>query len=408
MSSIDPHLIRKDFPILDQTINGKPLIYLDNAATSQTPVQVMDVSRHYYTHINANIHRAAHKLARDATAAYEQARETLARHLNCRHTHEIIFTSGTTDSINLVSNTLALSGRLSKGDKIIISALEHHANIVPWQMLCQRTGASLEVVPIQDDGTLDMDAYGNMLDERVKLVAISHVSNALGTINPVKTIVSMAKEHGALVLLDGAQAAPHFKIDVQALDCDFYVFSGHKIYGPTGIGVLYGKEQILNELPPWRGGGEMIKEVTFEHTTYNDLPFKYEAGTPDIEGAIAMAAAIDYMNNIGLEKIAAHENTLEQKTTAALKEIKGIQLFGTAPQKSSVVSFRIDGIHHYDLGTLLDQMGVAVRTGHHCCQPLMARYGITGTVRASFAVYNTEEEVDELITAINKAASMLG
>lgn len=408
MSSIDPHLIRKDFPILDQTINGKPLIYLDNAATSQTPVQVMDVSRHYYTHINANIHRAAHKLARDATAAYEQARETLARHLNCRHTHEIIFTSGTTDSINLVSNTLALSGRLSKGDKIIISALEHHANIVPWQMLCQRTGASLEVVPIQDDGTLDMDAYGNMLDERVKLVAISHVSNALGTINPVKTIVSMAKEHGAIVLLDGAQAAPHFKIDVQALDCDFYVFSGHKIYGPTGIGVLYGKEQILNELPPWRGGGEMIKEVTFEHTTYNDLPFKYEAGTPDIEGAIAMAAAIDYMNNIGLEKIAAHENTLEQKTTTALKEIKGIQLFGTAPQKSSVVSFRIDGIHHYDLGTLLDQMGVAVRTGHHCCQPLMARYGITGTVRASFAVYNTEEEVDELITAINKAASMLG
>lgn len=408
MSDIDTHLIRKDFPILDQTINGKPLVYLDNAATSQTPVQVMDVIRHYYTSINSNIHRAAHKLAREATAAYEQARETLARHLNCSHAHEIIFTSGTTDSINLVSNTLALSGQIVSGDKIIISALEHHANIVPWQMLCQRTGASLEVVPIQDDGTLDMDAYGNMLDERVKLVAISHVSNALGTINPVKTIVSMARQHGALVLLDGAQAAPHFKIDVQALDCDFYVFSGHKIYGPTGIGVLYGKEQILNELPPWRGGGEMIKEVTFEHTTYNDLPFKYEAGTPDIEGAIAMAAAVDYMNDIGLERIAAHENKLEQKTTAALKEIKGIELFGTAPQKSSVVSFRIDGIHHYDLGTLLDQMGVAVRTGHHCCQPLMARYGITGTVRASFAVYNTEQEVDAFITAVKKAATMLG
>ena len=263
-------------------------------------------------------------------------------------------------------------------------------------------------VPIHDDGTLDMDTYENMLDDRVKLVAISHVSNALGTINPVETIVSMAKKQGALVLLDGAQAAPHFKIDVQALDCDFYVFSGHKIYGPTGIGILYGKEQILNELPPWRGGGEMIKEVTFEHTTYNDLPFKYEAGTPDIEGAIAMAAAVDYMNDIGLERIAAHETKLEQQTTAALKEIKGIQLFGTAPQKSSVVSFRIDGIHHYDLGTLLDQMGVAVRTGHHCCQPLMARYGITGTVRASFAVYNTEQEVDALIEATKKAASMLG
>jgi cysteine desulfurase/selenocysteine lyase len=407
MSGLDPHIIRKDFPILDQTINGKPLIYFDNAATSQSPRQVMEASTHYYSHINSNIHRAAHKLAREATAAHEAARETISTHLNCAHAHELIFTSGTTDSINLVSNTLALSGKISAGDKIIISALEHHANIVPWQMLCQRTGASLEIIPIHEDGTFDMDAYEGMLDESVKLVAISHVSNALGTVNPVSTIISMAKQHDALVLVDGAQAAPHFKIDVQELNCDFYVFSGHKIYGPTGIGILYGKEQILNELPPWRGGGEMIKEVTFEHTTYNDLPFKFEAGTPDIEGAIAMAAAIDYMNAIGLEKIAAHESYLEQKTTAALKEINGIKLYGTAPQKAAVVSFRIEGIHHYDLGTLLDQMGVAVRTGHHCCQPLMARYGITGTVRASFAAYNTEQEVDAFIEAIHKATRML-
>ena len=407
MSGIDPHSIRKDFPILEQTINGKPLIYLDNAATSQSPTQVMEASTHYYSHINANIHRAAHKLAREATAAHEAARETIAKHLNCKHAHELIFTSGTTDSINLVSNTLALSGKISAGDKIIISSLEHHANIVPWQMLCQRTGATLLVIPIHENGTLDMDAYAEMLDNHVKLVAISHVSNALGTVNPVSSIISMAKKYNALVLVDGAQAAPHFKIDVQALDCEFYAFSAHKIYGPTGIGILYGKEQILNELPPWRGGGEMIKEVSFEHTTYNELPFKYEAGTPDIEGAIAMAAAVDYMNSIGLESIAAHETKLEQRATSALKEIKGIQLYGTAPHKAGVVSFRIKGIHHYDLGTLLDQMGVAVRTGHHCCQPLMARYGVTGTVRASFAVYNTEQEVDAFIEAVQKAASML-
>ena len=275
-------------------------------------------------------------------------------------------------------------------------------------MLCQRTGASLQIIPIHENGTLDMDAYREMLDDSVKLVAVSHVSNALGTINPVSTIISMAKEHGALVLIDGAQAAPHFKIDVQDLGCDFYVFSAHKIYGPTGIGILYGKEDILNELPPWRGGGEMIKEVSFEHTTYNDLPFKYEAGTPDIEGAIAMAAAVDYMNELNLDNIAAHEAHLEKKATSALLEIKGIQLYGTAPHKAGVVSFRIEGIHHYDLGTLLDQMGVAVRTGHHCCQPLMARYGITGTVRASFAAYNTDQEVDAFIEAVHKSASMLG
>lgn len=407
MPAFDPLSIRKDFPILDQEINGKPLVYLDNAATSQTPRQVMAASSHYYSHINANIHRAVHKLARDATSAHEAARHTVAAHLNAAHDHEIIFTSGTTDSINLVSNTLALSGKIASGDNIIISAMEHHSNIVPWQMLCQRTGAHLKIIPVLDDGTLDINAYQAMLSDSVKVVAITHVSNALGTINPVESITSLAKQHGALVLIDGAQAAPHMAIDLQAIGCDFYAFSGHKIYGPTGIGILYGRESILIELPPWRGGGEMIKEVTFEHTTYNDLPFKYEAGTPDIEGAISMAAAIDYMNNLGMENIASHEGRLGEQTSAALQHIDGIKFYGSAANKAAVVSFLIEGIHHYDLGTLLDQMGVAVRTGHHCCQPLMARYGITGTVRASFAAYNTEQEVGQFAAAVQKAAAML-
>lgn len=408
MSGFNSQKIRNDFPILDQVINDRPLVYLDNAATTQTPQQVVDAISHYYGNINANIHRAAHKLAREATIAHESARTTISSHLNTAHEHEVIFTSGTTDSINLVSNTLALSGKISVGDSVIISGLEHHSNIVPWQMLCQRTGATLKVIPVLDDGTLDMETYGELLDDKVKLVAVSHVSNALGTINPIQKIISLAKQQGALVLIDGAQAAPHLKIDVQALACDFYVFSGHKVYGPTGIGILYGREQILEELPPWRGGGEMIKEVTFEHTTYNDLPFKFEAGTPDIEGAISLAAAIDYMNSLGMENIATHELNLQQRATAGLREINGMKLYGTASDKAAVVSFLIEGIHHYDLGTLLDQMGVAVRTGHHCCQPLMARFGITGTVRASFAAYNTEEEVDALIEAVTKAAMMLG
>ena len=407
MPGLDPHTIRQDFPILDQNINGNPLVYLDNAATSQTPKQVMEASTHYYTKINANIHRAVYKLAREATSAHEAARKTIATYLNAEHEHEIIFTAGTTDSINLVSNTLALSGKISRGDTIIISAMEHHSNIVPWQMLCQRSGASLKIIPVHDDGTLDMEAYQDMLNDTVKMVAVNHVSNSLGTINPVHSIISQAKQYNALVLIDGAQAAPHMNIDVQAIGCDFYTFSAHKIYGPTGIGILYGLENILNELPPWRGGGEMIKEVTFDHTTYNDLPFKYEAGTPDIEGAIAMAAAINYMNTLGMENIAAHENKLEQRATAALQDIEGIKLYGTSPDKAAVVSFLIEGIHHYDLGTLLDQMGIAVRTGHHCCQPLMARFGITGTVRASFAAYNTEQEVDSFIAAVKKAAMML-
>ena len=407
MPSFSPYLIRNDFPILDQQINGKPLIYFDNAATSQTPKQVVDASTRYYEKINANIHRAAHMLARKATEEHEAARVTIARHLNAQQNHEVIFTSGTTDAINLVSNTLALSGEIKENDSIIISGLEHHSNIVPWQMLCQRTGATLKVIPVLDNGTLDLPAYHALLDDSVRLVAVNHVSNTLGTINPIQEIITAAKQVEALVLIDGAQAAPHLSIDVQALGCDFYVFSGHKTYGPTGIGVLYGREAILDKLPPWRGGGEMIKEVTFEHTTYNELPFKFEAGTPDIEGAIALAAAIDYMNSLGLENIAKHESFLEQRATQALLDVPGVTIYGTAPEKAAVVSFLIDGIHPYDLGTLIDQMGVAVRTGHHCTQPLMARFGITGTVRASFAAYNTQEEVDDFIQIINRAVAML-
>ena len=407
MNDFSPELIRKDFPILDQKINGKPLVYLDNAATTQTPRQVVEASAHYYENINSNIHRAAHQLAQKATIAHENARTTIARHLNALHDHEIIFTSGTTDSINLVSNTLSLSGKITTGDTVIISGLEHHSNIVPWQMLCQRTGATLKVIPVLDNGTLDLPAYHALLDESVKLVAVNHVSNALGTINPIQEIIDSAKKVDALVLIDGAQAAPHLSIDVQSLGCDFYVFSGHKTYGPTGIGILYGRETILDALPPWRGGGEMIKRVTFEHTTYNDLPFKFEAGTPDIEGAIALATAIDYMNGLGMHNIAAHESSLEKMASAALQEIPGVKIYGTAPQKAAVISFLVEGIHPYDLGTLIDQMGVAVRTGHHCTQPLMARFGITGTVRASFAAYNTEEEVNHFIQAIQKAVMML-
>lgn len=408
MTSFDPASIRADFPILNQEVNGTPLVYLDNAATTQTPKQVTDTSTHYYNTLNANIHRGAHKLAREATMAHEAARSALARHLNAAHEHEIVFTSGTTDSINLVANTLALSGKITSDDHIVISGLEHHSNIVPWQMLCERTGATLKVIPVLDNGTLDMAAFEELLSDSVKLVAVSHVSNALGTINPVQDIIRLAKTCGAWTLLDGAQAAPHLGIDVQELGCDFYVFSGHKTYGPTGIGVLYGRENVLEDLPPWRGGGEMIKEVTFEKTTYNDLPFKFEAGTPDIEGAIALAAAIDYMSAIGMDNIAAHETVLEQRASSALAEIPGIKLYGTSPHKAAVVSFLIEGIHHYDLGTLMDQMGVAVRTGHHCCQPLMARFGITGTVRASFAAYNTLDEVDRLVESVKKASMMLG
>lgn len=399
--------IRAQFPILNQTINGRPLVYLDNAATVQKPLAVLEASRQYYETLNANIHRGVHYLSREATNAHEQARSSIAQHINAPHDHEVIFTSGTTDGINLVADTLALSGLISADDHILISGLEHHSNIVPWQMLCQRTGATLDVIPISDSGEWDLSGIDSLLTEKTKLVAVNHVSNALGTINPVSPLIAKAKAHGAMVLLDGAQSTPHMEIDVQALDCDFFVFSGHKTYAPTGIGILWGRTELLEKLPPWRGGGEMIKQVTFEHTTYNELPFKYEAGTPNIEGGIALARALEWMREIGLDTIANHERALLERATAAISQIDGVILYGTAEDKAGVLSFGIEGIHHYDLGTLIDQMGIAVRTGHHCCQPLMARFGITGTTRASFAIYNTLEEVDLFIEAVKKAAMML-
>ena len=406
MPAYDLAAIRAQFPILSREVHGKPLVYLDNAATSQNPTAVLDASRRYYEEINANIHRGTHHLSQSATAAHEEARITVARHLNSPTPDEIIFTSGTTDSINLVASILGLAGHFAPGDEILISHLEHHSNIVPWQMLCERSGAKLKVIPVLNDGTLDLEAFHALLSERTNLLAISHVSNAFGTVNPVKEMIVSAKAQGALTLIDGAQSIPHQTIDVQDLDADFYAFSGHKVYAPTGIGVLYGRYKILDALPPWRGGGEMIKKVSFEGTTYNSLPFKYEAGTPNIEGAIALAAALNWINDLGLDAIHDHEAALIQQAAAALSTLDGIQLYGPSDRAASL-SFNLEGIHHYDLGTLLDQMGIAVRTGHHCCQPLMDRFGITGTIRASFAAYNTAEEVSQLAAAVEKAASML-
>ena len=400
--AFDPTTVRAEFPILAQAVNGRPLVYLDNAATTQKPRAVLDASRRYYEEINANIHRGTHHLARAATAAHEAARETVARHLNAADSAEVIFTAGTTDSINLVAAIL----RLAPGDEVLISALEHHSNIVPWQMLCERSGAALKVVPCHDDGTLDQDAFHSLLSERTRLAAFTWISNAFGTVNPVREMTAAAQAAGALVLVDAAQAVPHLAIDVQALGADFIAFSGHKVYAPTGIGVLWGKRAVLDSLPPWCGGGEMIKEVTFEKTTYNELPFKYEAGTPNIEGAIALAAALDFVNGIGLSAIAAHEDALIRRAAEGLSALDGVHLFGPSG-RAGALSFGIRGVHHYDLGTLIDQMGVAVRTGHHCCQPLMARFGITGTTRASFALYNTDAEVDALVAAVGKAVTML-
>ena len=397
-----PATLKSDFPILGETVNGRPLVYLDNAATSQKPRAVLDASRHYYEAVNSNIHRGTHFLARAATAAHEAARETVAAHLNANSPDEIIFTSGTTDSINLVSDILPLS----PGDEILISALEHHANIVPWQMLAERTGAKIVVIPCDENGVLDQAAFVNLLSEKTKILALTWVSNAFGTVNPVREMTAAAKRYGAIVLIDAAQAIPHMAIDVRELGADFIVFSGHKVYAPTGIGVLWGRLDLLKSLPPWKGGGEMIKEVTFESTTYNDPPFKYEAGTPNIEGAIALAAALDYVNAIGIDSIHSHEQELIAAAATALSEIPGIRLYGP-PDRIGALSFAIEGVHHYDLGTLIDQMGVAVRTGHHCCQPLMARFGITGTTRASFALYNTMEDIESLATAVKKAAMML-
>jgi cysteine desulfurase/selenocysteine lyase len=404
---LDLESILQDFPILDQSINGRRLTYLDNAATTQKPMAVLLTSRHYYESLNSNIHRGTHKLARAATEWFEKARHTVAAHLNAASANEVIFTSGTTNGINLVANSLARSGRIGSGDEVLISALEHHSNIVPWQMLCQQTGASLKVIPCHDDGTLDLDAFHTALASgRVKILAVTWISNAFGTVNPVVEMTRAAHEAGALVLIDAAQAVAHMPTDVQALGADFLVFSGHKIYSTTGSGVLWGRESLLQELPPWQGGGEMIKEVTFEKTTYNDPPFKFEAGTPNIEGAIALAAAIDYVNQLGLPIIHEHEQQLITRAAEALAGIPGIRFYGPENRAGSL-SFNIDGIHHFDLGTLMDQMGVAVRTGHHCCQPLMARFGITGTVRASFALYNTQADVDALAEVTRKAADML-
>lgn len=401
----DVQKIRKDFPILSRKVNGKPLVYLDNAATSQTPKQVIDVIVDYYSNYNANIHRGVHTLSQEATDAYETARKKIQDHFNAKFSHEIVFTSGTTHSINLVA--YGFTSILNKGDEIIVSALEHHSNIVPWQMLCERTGAVLKVIPINQEGKLKMHEYKNLLSDKVKLVFVNHISNTLGTINPVKEIIEKAHEVGAAVLIDGAQACPHLVPNIQDLDVDFYVASAHKVCGPTGIGMLYGKEEWLNKLPPYQGGGEMIAEVTFEKTTYADLPFKFEAGTPNICGGIAFGAALDYMNAIGFNNIAAYENKLLKYATQELTKMEGLKIYGPTENKASVISFNLEGIHPYDVGSILDKMGIEVRTGHHCTQPIMDFYKIPGTVRASFAFYNTLDEVDAFIKAVKKAKMML-
>lgn len=402
---LDITQIRSDFPILHREVNGQPLVYLDNAATSQTPQQVIDVIVDYYQNYNSNIHRGVHTLSQEATDKYEIAREIIQHHFNAAHSHEIILTSGTTHSINLVA--FGFGSILKKGDQIIVSALEHHSNIVPWQMLCERSGAVLKVIPMNDHGMLDMDAYENLVTPKTKLVFVNHVSNALGTINPIKHIISIAHDVGAAVLIDGAQATPHIRPNLQELNVDFYTTSAHKICGPTGIGMLYGKEEWLRKLPPYQGGGEMIAEVSFEKTTYADLPHKFEAGTPNIAGGIAFGAALDYMNAIGFEKIAPYENELLEYATEKLLGIEGLRIYGVAPEKTAVISFNIDEIHPYDIGTLLDKMGIAVRTGHHCAQPIMDYYKIPGTVRASFSFYNTKEECDRLVQGVKRAAEML-
>ena len=402
---IDTQKIRKDFPILNREVNGKPLVYLDNAATSQTPQQVIDVIIDYYQNYNANIHRGVHALSQEATDKYEEARIKVQKHFNVLKAHEIIFTSGTTHSINIVANGFA--SLIKNGDEILVSAMEHHSNIVPWQMLCERTGAVLKVIPMSQEGELLMDVYNELLSDKTKLVFCNHISNALGTINPIEELIEKAHKVGAAVLIDGAQAAPHLAADVQKLDVDFYTVSAHKVCGPTGVGMLYGKEEWLNKLPPYQGGGEMIAEVAFEKTTYAGLPHKFEAGTPNICGGIAFGAALDYMNGIGLNAIAAYENELLEYATTKLLEIDGLKIYGTAKNKTSVISFNIEGAHPYDIGSILDKLGIAVRTGHHCAQPIMDFFKIPGTVRASFSFYNTKEEIDLLVAGIKRAIGML-
>ena len=405
MPTLDVAAIRKDFPILSRKVHGQDLVYLDNAATSQTPLAVIEAITHYYSYYNANIHRGVHSLSQEATEAYEQARIKVQKHFNAAHAYEVILTAGTTHSINIVAS--GFEALLKAGDELLVSALEHHSNIVPWQMAAEKTGAVLKVIPMLIDGTLDMAAFHAMISPATKLVFCNHVSNALGTVNPIQEIIGAAHAVGAAVLIDGAQAAPHIQADVQALDVDFYVVSAHKICGPTGVGMLYGKEEWLEKLPPYQGGGEMIATVSFEKTTYAGLPHKFEAGTPNISGGIAFGAALDYMHSIGFDKIAAYEQELLVYATKALLGIEGLEIYGTAAEKTAVVSFNIKGLHPYDIGSILDQMGIAVRTGHHCAQPIMDYYSIPGTVRASFSFYNTFEEIDRLVAGVQKAKDML-
>ena len=406
-ASFDINRIRDDFPILKQQVHGKPLVYLDNAATSQKPQVVIDTLNRYYSAENANIHRGVHYLSELATREYEEARVKAKRFLNAADAHEIIFVRGATEGINLVAYSY---GRrfLKENDEVIISAMEHHSNIVPWQLLCEQTGAKLRVIPINDQGELLVDEFIKLLGSRTKFVSIVHLSNALGTINPVKRIIELAHSQDVPVLIDGAQAAPHLKVDVRELDCDFYAFSGHKLCGPTGSGVLYGKTDLLNAMPPFQGGGDMIASVTFEKTTFNLLPYKFEAGTPHIAGGIGLGAAIDYLTGVGLDKIAAYEQELLDYATEAVGAIKGVKIIGTAREKASVLSFTIDGIHPHDIGTILDQEGIAIRAGHHCAQPVMKRFGVPATARASFAFYNTKQEVDALVEGINRAIEVFG
>ena len=397
--------IRADFPILARTVYGKPLVYLDNGATTQKPRCVVDAITDEYYSVNANVHRGVHFLSQQATELHEASRETVRRFINARSTNEIVFTRGTTESINLLVSSFG-EAFLGEGDEVIVSTMEHHSNIVPWQLLQMRKGIKLRVIPMNDCGELLLDEYERLFTERTRIVCVTHVSNVLGTVNPVKDMIATAHAHGVPVLVDGAQSIPHMPVDVQALDADFYVFSGHKVYGPTGVGVLYGKEEWLDKLPPYQGGGEMIQHVSFERTTFNELPFKFEAGTPDYIGTTGLARALDYVTTLGMDRIAAYEHDLTEYATRRLKEIPGMRIFGEAAEKGSVISFLVGDIHHFDMGTLLDRLGIAVRTGHHCAQPLMQRLGIEGTVRASFALYNTKEEIDVLVAGVERVSRM--
>ena len=405
--SFDVDRVRKDFPILGQKVYGRPLVYLDNAATSQSPQSVIDAMVRFYSEERANIHRGVHALSVRATQAYELARERVAAFVHAAHANEILFTRGTTEGVNLVAQTYGRT-HVGSGDEVVVSTMEHHSNIVPWQMLCQEQGARLRVVPISDRGELDMDAFGGMLGSRTKIVALGHVSNALGTVNPVREIVEMAHSRGVPVLLDGAQAVPHMQVDVQAIGCDFYAFSAHKMLGPTGVGVLYGRDELLKEMPPYQGGGDMIASVTFEETTYNVLPYKFEAGTPDIGGVYGLGAAVEYLGEVGMAAIERYEGELLRYATEVVAAVPGVRLIGTAPQKASVLSFVLGEVHPHDVGTILDREGIAVRTGHHCAQPVMQRFDVPATVRASFAFYNTREEVDALVAGLHKVLEVFG